>query len=154
MAKYGRSRKWTSQSPHQRGLVDAQTNPRSKIDIGQTEAERLSVDIREILYIPSPLTWNVCDTFQHVTDDDHFCSLLNDKGYIVHVINSMDSSVATSNKNGQSWQKTLSDVIHEFIAERFRKSGLNPSKQLGILCQELSVFPLLSHLVRANKVIF
>lgn len=104
------------------------------------------IDVREIMYIPSHLSLHNCDAFHFATDDEHFCSLLCDCGFVVHVINTNDFCILPKAGN-PSLLSIIEKAVEDFLRIRAQKMNLN-SRNIALMGCELSVFPLLHILHR------
>jgi hypothetical protein len=102
--------------------------------------------IKEIIYVPSQLSLSggSRSDIKSCCQDDHFCSLLCDKGFTVHII---DYSLSTP----------MNDVLEEVVRWRIREHRVQP-RSLAILAHELIIPKTLSFLaevalpMRPNRV--
>jgi hypothetical protein len=88
--------------------------------------------IKEIVYIPSFFNFILDRTVTSCVDDDHFCSILCDKGFTVHVVD-------------YKHKDSMNDVLLDVINWRVREWRVSP-RNLCILGQELSVPKVLAFL--------
>ena len=86
--------------------------------------------ITEIIYLKNIISLNKCDNM--FIDDEHFCSLLTDQGFIVHVINIKDN--------------LPSNIILAFNeALNWRIKQTTNRMLFALLCHELSVPKILNY---------
>ena len=94
--------------------------------------------IKDIILCTSPITTSKCD---HIyIDDEHYCSLLCDRGFRIHVLTSTVDLLDCNTLDIHDMNRDMSniDVI-------FKKLNINP-KSTAIIGQELSVIALLRSL--------
>lgn len=99
--------------------------------------------IVEVIFIPNtiPLLWS--DEPEQCTDDDHFCSILCDQGFIVHIISITPSIMPIIN-----FDVAISEVINwrTSISKSSPSRNSLSSKSIALVAQELSVPRLLNWL--------
>lgn len=88
--------------------------------------------VKEILYFPSVSCLNCCDSIEYALDDEHFCSLLVDKGYAIHLVTSLKGE-----------EVNLNEILSWKINHSYSNSI---STQYGLICHELSVPKILRSL--------
>ena len=94
--------------------------------------------IKDIILCTSPITASKCD---HIyIDDEHYCSLLCDRGFRIHILTSTVDLLDCNTLDIHDMNRDMSniDVI-------FKKLSINP-KSTAIIGQELSVIALLRSL--------
>ena len=79
--------------------------------------------IKEVIYVPSTL--NLVMENLSMVEDDHFCSLLCDQGFIVHIVHFHYCS-------------SMNDILVDIIKWRLKFSRISP-KNIAIIAHELSV---------------
>lgn len=101
--------------------------------------------IREIIFVPSIFTAKECDEFSSCVDDDHFCSLLCDAGYIVHILDPMKKTDTETILNALDEENHLIYSIKEAVEWRTITNKL-PARNVALMGSELSVAAVLSYL--------
>lgn len=97
-----------------------------RISLANCDVTRLShnnkfdyLSCRNVLYLPSPITQSL--TFADNLDDDHFCSLLADKGFIVNYIDKVHEKWSANNfyvalkETVKHIYMSNTDIIHPII---------------------------------------
>jgi hypothetical protein len=80
--------------------------------------------IKEIIYLPSLLCINPCDKVDISSlEDDHFCGMLNESGFTVHIVCSqrIDDNLV---RDIIQWKKDESNDMFAIIAQEFSSSSL------------------------------
>jgi hypothetical protein len=93
--------------------------------------------IREIIYLPNLFELYEDETSAAMFDDDHFCSLLVDRGYTVHVV-------------FPHQPKYCSDALAEIISARTRQI---PGSSICLIGHEISVPRVLNYLTDVSVVV-
>jgi len=96
---------------------------------------------QEIIFLPSPVSVDETFTAECVSDDDSFCSLLNENGFIVHVISILPSQLPPILTSIPKFYQT---IFSETLSWR-RKEGVDISK-MTVIAHELSSLYVLSYL--------
>jgi hypothetical protein len=96
--------------------------------------------IREVIYISSAVCAFPSDDADAATEDDHFCSLLCDSGFVVHCVCDTAEFFCSSLRGPTS---TLADALDEIVEKR---CGSIPARSLAIVANELATPWLLSWL--------
>ena len=91
--------------------------------ISSTSRSRSKACIKEILYIPSFLSLAGDNELKICCSDEHFCSLLCDQGYIVHILH-------------HNLQFSTQTALQEVLSTRFQSKSLH---SLAIISHELSI---------------
>lgn len=99
--------------------------------------------IHDIIYCSSYLSISDCDSIFY--DDEHFCSLLCDSGYCVHIISSPLERIL-SYKSSSDRAIALENVANlRFTKKLIAKLGLR-ARSTAIICHELSAVAGLRYL--------
>ena len=94
--------------------------------------------IKDIILCTSPITTSKCD---HIyIDDEHYCSLLCDRGFRIHILTSTVDLLDCNTLDIHDMNRDMSNI--DII---FKKLNINP-KSTAIIAQELSVIALLRSL--------
>lgn len=99
------------------------------------------VSVRHIIYMPSMLCLNNLDGSLRATDDNHFCSLLCDRGYTVHIIGT-DQHTTLASK--------VERVLDNLIDMILQSCPTTTIKELAVIASELSIAPVLKYLNSAS----
>ena len=104
----------------------------SKLSRSPTKRE---VDrIKEIVYVPSLLSSASADFVSYAEDDEHWCSQLCERGYVVHMLTSLDP--------GTDYE----DAIESVLSWRVKTI---PARSICVCASELACPILLSYLSKA-----
>ena len=94
---------------------------------------------RNVLYLPSPITQSL--TFADNLDDDHFCSLLADKGFIVNYID----------KVHEKWHANKFYVALKETVKHLYASNTDIIHPIILISTEISVLQILKYLQNLKK---
>ena len=102
--------------------------------------------VREIIFIPSLFTLRECDEYSSAVDDEHFCSKLCEKGFIVHILDPVRKAKFDYAINAQFDWNYLLFAVKEVVQWRTKTVQNLPGRSIALIASEMSVGALLNYM--------
>lgn len=102
--------------------------------------------VREIIFIPSLFTLRECDEYGSSIDDEHFCSKLCEKGFVVHILDPVRKGSCDYTINAQCDWNYLLYSVKEVVQWRTKEAQSLPGRCIAVIASEISVGPLLNYM--------